>query len=378
MIDSRARGALNAAARYASRLWDALKRLVRRLANAVTAAVPDIQSREQMQLELALGEAAIATASGQSDPPALLDLLAARLVELLGATAATIVRFDGEHGELLGSHGSIVPAGRISLQDSSATAEVARTGSVAHVYEQSTGHAAGDLLAHAATAARRPRAISVPVHLDDKLWGALSVTTDHPHGLPVQTDRLLERVAELISTVLCNAEKLDRLQRQATTDHLTGLLNSRGFQERLELERSRAQRHRQPLALLLFDLDGFKEVNDIHGHQTGDRVLETVGRVLQQRARAEDVGARLGGDEFALIAPSTDTKAAIDLAERLRAHATADIAKLGVAATLSAGVSELDQTADADELIRSADTSLYRAKRHGRDRTSADTSPDSD
>ncbi len=378
MIYSRARGALNAVARYAGRLWDALEHLVRSFANAVAARAPDIQSREQMHLELALTEVAIAAASGHSDPLALFDLLTARLVALVGATGATIVRFDGEHGELVGSHGSIALADGISLQDSSAAAEVGRTGHVAQVYEQTTGYTAGAPVAHPATTARRPREISVPVHIDDELWGALSVTTDHLHGLPVESGPLLERVAELISAVVHNAQKLDRLQRQATTDPLTGLLNSRGFQERLELERSRAKRHCQPLALLLFDIDAFKQVNDIHGHQTGDLVLEIVGRVLQQRARAEDAAARLGGDEFALIAPATDTKSAIDLAERLRAHATADIAKLGVATTLSAGVSELDRTPHPSELIRSADSSLYRAKRHGGDRTSTELSADSD
>ena len=149
-------------------------------------------------------------------------------------------------------------------------------------------------------------------------------------GFPPATEGLLERVADVVSVALANAHALATLRLEASNDGLTGLLNHRAFQQRLHEEYDRARRHGRPAALCMFDLDGFKAVNDTHGHAAGDRVLETVAAAFTAHRRAGDIHARVGGDEFAVIAPDTDAEGALVLAERLRAAATAALAELNL------------------------------------------------
>jgi diguanylate cyclase (GGDEF)-like protein len=148
----------------------------------------------------------------------------------------------------------------------------------------------------------------------------------------------------------------------STTDALTGLRNHRSFHEGLRTQLDAARRHGRPLTLLLVDLDGFKQVNDTHGHRRGDTVLAGVGVVLRD-ARSGDLAYRIGGDEFALLLPDTDTCSAGVVAERVRSAVEA--AGLGV--TTSIGLAGLGVAApDAESLVRSADAALYDAKRRGR------------
>jgi diguanylate cyclase (GGDEF)-like protein len=166
--------------------------------------------------------------------------------------------------------------------------------------------------------------------------------------------------------------RTDRLAALANTDPLTGLANARVLNEHLRRELNRAARYRQPLALLLIDVDGFKKVNDRFGHAVGDRALRHVGKAIRSQLRESDVGARWGGDEFALLAPGTPVSAAVALAERVRslvAQSTTDgiprlSASIGIA-TFDGGV---DADTDADRLKQAADKALYAAKRAGRDR----------
>src|SRR5206468_3983540 len=111
----------------------------------------------------------------------------------------------------------------------------------------------------------------------------------------------------------------DRLARLATTDPLTGLFNPRAFHDRLRQELGRVARYREPLSLLVLDLDGLKRVNDQFGHEAGDAALRSVAAAIRRGLREIDLGARIGGDEFAVLAPQTGAEAAVVLAERLRA-----------------------------------------------------------
>jgi diguanylate cyclase (GGDEF)-like protein/putative nucleotidyltransferase with HDIG domain len=163
--------------------------------------------------------------------------------------------------------------------------------------------------------------------------------------------------------------EVEELRRQAMTDGLTGLLNHPAFYTRLGVERQRAARHARSLALVLFDLDAFKALNDGHGHPVGDRALRLVADSFSEQARAGDAPARLGGDEFAVIAPDTDAAAALRLGERLRAAATGALSSAGVPVTLSGGVADLGVANTVDELVRCADDALYQAKRRGGDQT---------
>jgi diguanylate cyclase (GGDEF)-like protein len=169
------------------------------------------------------------------------------------------------------------------------------------------------------------------------------------------------------SLALHNARLLSQIQRLADTDPLTGLANRRVFEQTLRRELARAGRANEQVSLLMFDLDHFKRLNDLHGHQAGDHVLTAVARALAGACRDFDTVARYGGEEFAVIAPSCPPDEASDLGERLRAAIAAIAAPVPV--TASAGVATFPLNAgDPTALIGAADEALYRSKQTGRDR----------
>jgi diguanylate cyclase (GGDEF)-like protein len=165
----------------------------------------------------------------------------------------------------------------------------------------------------------------------------------------------------------------DQLAQLATTDALSGLLNARAFHQRLHEEMVRATRYLQPLSLLIIDMDSLKRVNDEHGHETGDQVLQRVGAAIRGGLREADLGARIGGDEFAVLAPNTNQAAAVVLGERLRAAvAEGNWSAVQPGTTVSIGIASFDATnreaATKVSLMRAADAALYRAKREGGNR----------
>ena len=166
-----------------------------------------------------------------------------------------------------------------------------------------------------------------------------------------------------------------RLQQAALTDPLTGLPNRRYAMERLEQEWASTSRTQRPLTCMVVDVDGFKQINDSYGRDSGDVVLRQVATVLRKEARAEDVICRLGGEEFLVICPDTPLGAALHLAERLRlgvSRARTANGAITHTTTVSIGVCqrELNMTR-MDELIKAADNALYDAKRAGRNRVAA-------
>lgn len=173
----------------------------------------------------------------------------------------------------------------------------------------------------------------------------------------------------------------DRLARLATTDSLTGLYNPRAFHDRLRLELGRMARYRETLSLLILDLDGMKRVNDQFGHEAGDAALRSVAAAIRSGLREIDLGARIGGDEFAVLAPQTDAKSAVALAERLRALVAKSVdGSAGRSTTVSIGIvsvaSSTDEPPTPASLMATADTALYAAKRAGGNRVSARGSRD--
>jgi diguanylate cyclase (GGDEF)-like protein len=169
------------------------------------------------------------------------------------------------------------------------------------------------------------------------------------------------------------AEANARLAQLAVTDGLTGLYNHRHLHERLTLEVERSQRSGLPLSLLMLDVDTFKQFNDTFGHPAGDEVLRQLARVLTDTRRANDVVARYGGEEFAVILVDTAKFTAAKVAERVRervaAHDFSDAAQKAGKISVSIGVATFpDDGADAEGLVRAADTALYAAKRAGRNR----------
>jgi diguanylate cyclase (GGDEF)-like protein len=171
---------------------------------------------------------------------------------------------------------------------------------------------------------------------------------------------------------LDNARLHGIVEKQARVDGLTALANRRHFEEQLASELARVERFGGPLAIVLADLDGFKEVNDRLGHPGGDVVLREVARTLETEVRDVDLAARWGGEEFVLLLRGTDLEGAGLVAERVRAaleHRTlvaADGARIGV--TASFGVAAGEGLVSADELLQAADAALYDAKRAGKNR----------
>jgi len=165
---------------------------------------------------------------------------------------------------------------------------------------------------------------------------------------------------------------LDRLTSLAIADHLTGVHNKRYFTSRLGEEVQRARRHGRPFALVMLDLDHFKRVNDTHGHDAGDAVLRELGSLLRALARGDDVPARYGGEEFVVLLPDTALEGACVFAERLRARVEAlevVVRGLRLPITASVGVGVFPNAGSTpDELMKSVDEALYRAKQGGRNR----------
>ena len=163
------------------------------------------------------------------------------------------------------------------------------------------------------------------------------------------------------------------LKRRSTHDGLTGTVNRGEFEDRLINECKSADRNKRPLALLMVDVDFFKRINDVHGHQAGDRALQAVAKLLSATMRPGDLVARYGGEEFAVILPGTNERSAVAAAERLRR--TIEKASINCAVgteicvTVSVGCADRGRHALAPhELVKAADTALYRAKETGRNR----------
>ena len=160
----------------------------------------------------------------------------------------------------------------------------------------------------------------------------------------------------------------EALRYEAHHDTLTGLYNRRTILETLDREMGRAHRYGGSVALMMFDLDHFKVINDRFGHEAGDRVLREIARQTQQELRSADLLGRWGGEEFIAVLPETELEAAGSLAERIR-QAVAEVAFDAVGeVNVSLGVTAVEPRESRDELLKRLDNALYRAKTQGRNR----------
>jgi diguanylate cyclase (GGDEF)-like protein len=165
----------------------------------------------------------------------------------------------------------------------------------------------------------------------------------------------------------------ERLKELSNTDYLTHLRNRRSFMESAEIEFLRAKRYGKSLAVVMFDVDHFKRVNDDHGHATGDQVLKLVARLLAEEVRRHDVIARYGGEEFAFLLAETNQEQARVMAERCRERIVAArllVRGMPVKVTASAGIAAYpcEGVTRVEQLIDLSDRALYRAKHSGRNR----------
>ncbi|WP_223469265.1 sensor domain-containing diguanylate cyclase [Massilia soli] len=211
-----------------------------------------------------------------------------------------------------------------------------------------------------------------------RFWGSalLAPLPDRDAAAPLVDAEGLKDAAYclIIRDITDKREATQARQRAVFCDFLTGIGNRRAFFEQAELELKRSERVPRPTALVMFDLDHFKSVNDSHGHAGGDQVLCHFAAVLTAAFREVDIVARTGGEEFGVLMPSTDQAGALAGAERVLALVAAQPAMVdgvAVAYTVSAGIAILDGADDSlDPLMKRADQALYRAKNGGRNRTS--------
>jgi two-component system, cell cycle response regulator len=186
--------------------------------------------------------------------------------------------------------------------------------------------------------------------------------------IPSGVVETLAQSASQSAVAVRNAALLTEVEHLATRDGLTGLANRRLFEETLQREVARSHRQDASLALVVIDVDHFKDVNDTVGHQAGDAVLREVARVMVGNTKASDLPARYGGDEFVVLLPDCTGDDALTVAERLRAAVAGEVTAVPV--TVSAGVGATPENAGTGErLVAAADAALYAAKREGRDRS---------
>jgi diguanylate cyclase (GGDEF)-like protein len=238
-----------------------------------------------------------------------------------------------------------------------------------------TADLAGDRRFPQDSAKARAAVIGFPLECRGQTVGALVALDRAPAARqPKLTSGTLTKFLAALepgAIALDNALRVQRAEALSVTDDLTQLYNWRYMQQVLRRETKRALRGNRPLSLLFVDLDGFKSINDSHGHLFGSRALVESASVIRASARETDIVARFGGDEFALVLPDTASDGAVSVGERIRdrlaAHRFLEADGLSIALTASVGVATLpDVAAAAEELIQAADEAMYWVKSHGK------------
>ncbi len=211
---------------------------------------------------------------------------------------------------------------------------------------------------------------AVPLIYRERTMGVLMINSDDPTRVWQENEILLMRtVADQVAVAVNHARLYQEMQQQALTDALTGCYNRRSFEMQLERDLHLATRMKQPVSLVMIDIDYFKRINDTYGHDAGDAALRLIADALREELRGVDTAVRYGGEEFAVILPQANLEGAWLVAERLRARIEGITLSKGERITASLGVASFPQHAGTRELlVTTADRALYQAKRTGRNR----------
>ncbi len=212
-----------------------------------------------------------------------------------------------------------------------------------------------------------------PLVAGDRILGTLVAGSRKKAALDPDVLRMLEVLAIQAAQAVLRAQLFEQMEKMATTDGLTGLLNHRTFQSRADEALAQAKRYGRKCSIILTDIDHFKSVNDTYGHPMGDQVLKGVARIIRDKARDTDIVARYGGEEFAIVMPETDAKGALVIAERIREGVMAEVFQTEngpLKVTLSLGIATSpEHGVEKQRLVDLSDQCLYHAKRHGRNQS---------
>ena len=327
-----------------------------------------LSGRDELVHELA-GLLDISEAAGTaSDERELATLLATRVRRAIELDGARVSRWEegSTFLRLLGRDGRDAEVEFVELADAPLRWFALRDGRLAiiHVDALEEGQESHELRARGVRTL-----ILMPLTTGGKTIGLVELVALHqPRALSESQLNALEAMARLTATGLERVRLMEQLRSAADTDLVTGVHNHRYLQDRLRQEVARGARSHSPLAVLMMDLDKFKQVNDRHGHADGDRVLHNIGAAIMSQVRANDVVARYGGDEFVVVMPDTSAEQAQLVAQRVvhaileRRHELSDGSQVTVG--VSAGLAFYpDDGRTTAQLLATADAQMYSAKR---------------
>ncbi|HTG00386.1 MAG TPA: sensor domain-containing diguanylate cyclase [Nitrospirota bacterium] len=237
-----------------------------------------------------------------------------------------------------------------------------------------------DFIHHPGEAKRDGSFIGIALKVHQTTIGVIGMDNPQKYGLTVDDMDFMAILSHQLAAGIEMSLLFDRINLLSQRDGLTGLYNHRIFKEKLHQEMTRRRRNGRPLALLMIDIDHFKQLNDTYGHQAGDTVLRDLAAVITKQTRGNDIDicCRYGGEEFMVIMPELDLSQALIVAERLRKAVEAApfrIRTVGseIQLTVSLGVACIKSGVETtiDQFIKEADDALYVSKRNGRNRSSA-------
>lgn len=210
----------------------------------------------------------------------------------------------------------------------------------------------------------------VPLICQNRVVGVLNLA-DKIHSDSFGSDdiALIELLSQLVGASIGNIKLFEKIQRQASTDGLTGLVNHKTFYEIMEKELWRSRRYGGQISLIMIDVDNLKKVNDTYGHRAGDKVIKEISTRIKQSIRQIDTAARYGGDEFAVILPNTSLSDATVVAERMVnavSQSPAIWRKEQIPLSISVGLGQYDADTNPEDITSRSDEALYSAKQAGK------------